>query len=110
MADSTNGVSRVYSKYILSLNNPTDDPSRGIYGPSSLLLPPIPIPSHFGGLMVDYDAPITPDEVRALSGGTLHPPATQRIERLQCEQEARECNELLCAQHDELIHSALFDA
>ena len=82
VADSANRVSRVYTKYIPSLNNPT-----------------VPIPSHFGGLVVDYDAPITPDEVHALSSGTLHPPAAQRIERLKRKQEARERNELLCKQH-----------
>ena len=109
MANSRNGVAGVYAKYILSLNNPADEPSRGIYGPSSVLLPPVAIPSHFDGLLVDYNTPITPDEVHALPGGILCPSAAQRIECLKCEQEARDHNELLCVQHDELIHSALFD-
>jgi hypothetical protein len=34
-------------------------PSRGTYGPASLLLPPIAIPTELASFVVDYDAPIS---------------------------------------------------
>ena len=109
VANSNNQILGVHTKYVPSLNKPADKPSRGVYGHESLLLPPVPIPQHFQGILVDFTAPITPTEIRTLADHHLKPPAAKRIECLKLEQEARERDEHLRAEQDELICAVLFD-
>lgn len=49
----------IHPRYIASAGNPADNPSRGVFPPYSLLLPPISIPEQLRQLIVDFDAPIT---------------------------------------------------
>lgn len=46
-----------HTRYVSTHDNPADLPSRGTYGPTSLLLPPIAIPSELAAFVVNYDAP-----------------------------------------------------
>lgn len=55
----------VYSRYVSTHHNPADEPSRGIYGPHSLLLPPITIPSALTPYIVDFDSPLSSAEKSA---------------------------------------------
>lgn len=55
----------VYSRYVSTHSNPADDPSRGIYGANSLLLPPVKIPNALTPYLVDFDAPLSPVEKKA---------------------------------------------
>ncbi len=59
------------TRYVPSKHNPADDPSRGIYGPRNLLLPPIPIPTEFKRLVVDFDSET--QEVEYRNGRHLRP-------------------------------------
>lgn len=54
--------SSFYTRYVQSALNPADDPSRGIYGPLSLLLPATEIPRPFRDFIVDFDHPQLPIE------------------------------------------------
>ena len=47
----------IITRYVTSKENPADDPSRGVYPSSSLLLPPIPIPDCLRHLVTDFDSP-----------------------------------------------------
>jgi hypothetical protein len=46
------------------MHNPADGPSRGLYSPEHLLLPPTVIPEDARDLIVDASAPLTPSELR----------------------------------------------
>jgi len=52
----------VHTKYVRSAKNPADDPSRGIYPPTSYLLPPIDIPQELRTFVVNYDCTTIGDE------------------------------------------------
>jgi hypothetical protein len=52
------------TRYVPSAHNPADDPSRGVYPPSSLLLPPIRIPQPLQAFIADFDDPRIPAETR----------------------------------------------
>lgn len=58
-----------HSVYITSSSNPADGPSRGIYPPSSLLLPPISLPADLDQFLIDSQLPPTPTEQRLLREG-----------------------------------------
>uniref|UniRef100_A0A0W0G4R0 Uncharacterized protein n=1 Tax=Moniliophthora roreri TaxID=221103 RepID=A0A0W0G4R0_MONRR len=63
----------IHTRYVPTDHNPADAPSRGIYGPDELLLPPIPIPDELHTFIVDYDAPLTQSEhQRSLSKHNAH--------------------------------------
>jgi len=56
----------ILTRYVPSAHNPADGPSRGIYPPESLLLPPIPIPPPLQNFIANFNDPsITP-------GGYVH--------------------------------------
>lgn len=51
-----------FPTYIRSADNPADAPSRGVYPPSHLLLPLIPIPPELSSLIIDATEPFTKAE------------------------------------------------
>jgi hypothetical protein len=53
-----------HTSYVRSESNPADAPSRGIYPPTSLLLPPIQLPAELDCFIVDSESPFTPTERR----------------------------------------------
>lgn len=55
-------VSFLTTRYVNTAHNPADNPSRGIYPPEHLLLPPIIIPSELEPFITDFDAPLRPSE------------------------------------------------
>jgi hypothetical protein len=62
-----------------SSSNPADGPSRGIYPPSSLLLPPITLPPGLEQFLTDSQSPLTPTERRLLREGCYPPAAAKCI-------------------------------
>lgn len=107
VADPSNNIRGINTKFIPSGHNPADAPSRGIYGATHLLLPHVHIPQHLSELLVDFDSPINPSEIRALSEHLLPTRAANHIERLKRDQEARERSETLRFQQDDLIRQTL---
>ena len=60
----------VHVQYVKSGNNPADNPSRGIYPPEQLLLPPLDIPHELKSLIADHDHPAND---RERTDGSPHP-------------------------------------
>ena len=60
----------IHTRYVRSARNPADGPSRGIYPPDSLLLPPINIPYELKPFISDYNDPANG---RELPNGQPHP-------------------------------------
>jgi len=89
-SQSTNVIS-VHAAFVPSERNPADGPSRGIYPPWELLLPPVTVPQHLQRFLIDCTAPLTPAELRALQEGRYSIPATKLIDRARREQEVNEC-------------------
>ena len=52
----------VQARYVESARNPADAPSRGVYPPASLLLPPVQLPDAVRRYLVDWNSPIAPAE------------------------------------------------
>ena len=50
------------TRYVNTAHNPADGPSRGIYPPRHLLLPPVKLPDEIKPFIVDCDTPRRPDE------------------------------------------------
>jgi len=50
------------TRYVNTAQNPADGPSRGIYPSKLLLLPPIKLPDEIKDFVVDFDAPLRPNE------------------------------------------------
>jgi len=65
----------IYSRYVASKLNPADNPSRGIYGQFSLLLPPIAIPEKLQSLVIDFNAERNFCELQAVKNGTVQGPS-----------------------------------
>lgn len=64
------------TRYVNTTRNPADDPSRGIYPPEHLLLPPIDLPNEIKPYIIDFDAPPHTSEGHTLRG---IPPAPKEI-------------------------------
>ena len=47
----------IHTRYVRSAKNPADDPSRGIYPPKTLLLPPLDIPEELRQFITNFDHP-----------------------------------------------------
>lgn len=63
--------SYVHTRYVPSSDNPADDPSRGVYPDTALLLPNIPIPAELHHLIADFNSePLSIDSDTRQS----HPP------------------------------------
>ncbi|PSR72208.1 hypothetical protein PHLCEN_2v11915 [Hermanssonia centrifuga] len=58
---------RVLTSYVASANNPADNPSRGIFPPLQLLLPPITIPDEIRDFVEDFDFRFVPVGVSSSS-------------------------------------------
>jgi len=67
------------TRYVPSALNPADKPSRGIYPPRTLLLPPIPIHPSLRNLIVDFDAPLHANESPQLSLPPVEVLATTKV-------------------------------
>ena len=65
--------STLTTRYVNTAHNPADGPSRGIFPPRQLLLPPISLPDELKPLIVDFDAPYLPSERNALRGFSSEP-------------------------------------
>ena len=50
------------TKYVNTRNNPADGPSRGVFSPTHLRLPPVEIPDDVKPYIIDFDAPTHPSE------------------------------------------------
>jgi hypothetical protein len=88
----------IRTTYVPSEHNPADEPSRGIYPPQELLLPPIHIPDAIRSFIVDATEPPTVAELNLLRNGRYPPPAAKIINRA-----------LLRQQGAERYHQILFD-
>jgi len=51
-----------HSAYVSTTTNPADGPSQGILPPTSLLLPPVPMPSCLDRFLIDTQEPYSPTE------------------------------------------------
>jgi hypothetical protein len=80
----------VSTAYIESAHNPADNPSRGIYGPTELLLPPIHLPSELEGFLIDATKPLSAAELRLLHNRSYSAPAAKLINRELVKQQAAE--------------------
>lgn len=90
-----------------SASNPADDPSRGIYGSSQLLLPPVRLPDELNEFIIDSTAPLSPTELRQLRTGKYSAPAAKFINRQLVKQEAEERTRAATVEEDQFIISAL---
>jgi hypothetical protein len=72
----------VYTTYIPSALNPADEPSRGIYPPTHLLLPPIRLPPGLNRFLVDAMEPPTTLEQQLLDQGRYPAPAAKIVRSL----------------------------
>jgi hypothetical protein len=63
----------IHSRYVASKYNPSDNPSRGVYGPHSHLLPHIPIHAELRPFIVDFDAKLHPAELKARDSRRVFP-------------------------------------
>ena len=87
LADRSSNVISVHAMFVPSGHNPADGPSRGIYPPAELLLPPVAVPQHLQRFLVDCTSPLTSAELRALQEGRYTNPATKLIDRIKRKQE-----------------------
>ena len=93
---------KFHTRYIPSKDNPADDPSRGIYHPRSLLLPPIAIPHAYRQLVVDFDEEPHPIELRQIRDGTAPKPSPKPNREAQRQARA-ELNRTFERQAEELF-------
>jgi hypothetical protein len=59
----------IHTRYVPSKDNPADKPSRGIYPPTPLLLPRLPIPDELTSLIADFDTNLSHAELYARQCG-----------------------------------------
>ena len=91
-----------YTRYVASKHNPADEPSRGIYGPTSHLLPPICIPHELRRLVVDFDAEPQAEELRREDRGHQQTPLPKPT-TVPGYRERRELNNRLARRAEELF-------
>ena len=82
------------TRYVNTSHNPADGPSRGAYPPTHLLLPPLNLPDELKPFLIDFDAPLRPNE-RAIPRGPTVPtktalPHTERLRRARANANAHE--------------------
>lgn len=85
------------TRYVNTAQNPADGPSRGIYPPESLLLPSVKLPDEIKDLVVDFNAPLRPNERDAPRGVPPEPkaitPDAERHRRRQANTSTNEQSE-----------------
>jgi hypothetical protein len=64
----------IHTRYVPSKINPADDPSRGVYPPTFLLLPALVIPSELTPFITNFDADPLPTELHARQCGAMPTP------------------------------------
>ena len=69
-----------HTRYVPSKDNPADGPSRGIYPPDALLLPPISLPLELHRFVIDSQLPYTAIEQRSLREGYYPSAVAKRIQ------------------------------
>ena len=69
------------TRYVPSDENPADGPSRAVFPPRQLLLPPVQIPHELHALIIDYDAEPIPSQ-RQLQVQGPHPRPLSKPSRL----------------------------
>jgi hypothetical protein len=69
----------VVTAYIPSASNPADKPSRGVYGPKSLLLPPISIPKDLKPFIINATEPLSTTKICLLHNRSYSTPAAKLI-------------------------------
>jgi hypothetical protein len=97
----------IHTEYVPSKYNPADGPSRGIYGPESLLLPPINVPPKARDLIINASSPLTPTELRLLHSRQYSAPAAKLINRMLIRQQAFERARASCTKEDQIIFNTL---
>jgi hypothetical protein len=97
----------IVTSYVPSAANPADEPSRGIYGPTSLLLPPIQLPAELRDFIIDSTEPLSTTEIRLLRDGVYSIPATKVINREYLRQQAVERARANQAEEEFFISEAL---
>jgi hypothetical protein len=99
----------ISTAYVASRSNLADDPSRGIYGPISLLLPKIPIPDKLSTFIIDATEPLSPAEICHLRDRNYAPPAAKLINQALIKQQAAERAATARAKEDYIISCMLKD-
>lgn len=99
----------VVTTYVPSASNPADEPSRGIYGPTSFLLPPISLPTELSTFLIDATEPFSAAELRLLRDGHYSAPAAKVINRELLRQQAAERARVSRYEEESFISSALSD-
>lgn len=97
----------IHTTYVASASNPADEPSRGIYGPLHLLLPPVHIPETIQEFVIDATEPLSPAELRHLRNGNYTPPAAKFINRVLIREQAAARAESAQTAEDEIINHTL---
>jgi hypothetical protein len=64
LLESTRNTISIHAAYVASQSNPADAPSRGIYPPKRLLLPPIKLDQDLSRFLVDATEPYSQTELR----------------------------------------------
>lgn len=86
------------TRYVNTANNPADGPSRGVYPSRLLLLPPVKLPDEIKDFVVNFDAPLRPNERGNTRSVPPEPkagtPAAERHRRQQANASADEQTEL----------------
>ena len=77
--------------YIASTDNPADPLSRGIYGPTHLLLPHMVIPEHTQDFLTDATNPLSVCELWELREGRYSASASRTFDHLRARQQEAEC-------------------
>ena len=74
--ESASHTLSIQPHYVTSTDNPADPPSRGIYGPPHLLLPPMDIPEYARDFLTDSTNPLSARKLRELHEGRYSTVAT----------------------------------
>jgi hypothetical protein len=97
----------VVTSYVASADNPADSLSRGIYGLTKLLLPPVKLPAELDAFLIDATKPFSPTKLRLLWNGSYSAPAAKLINRELVRQQATARARADREEEDSIISRAL---